>query len=275
MRMLDSYSLGLWQCQSPVHSYHLNLSLISTTGLIGHSHMDTLLSTNSRFCNGNKFLVQIPSFGTKELQLINTIRIYRVGQISHLVSIEPDFGTNAFVLQDALLLKENRLDNQPIEDTCVVHARIEKDWLKYSNNGTNTAIYTSLDKILSSLNTSQVCANNKGPTFLTADIDTVKSKCPSCPVYNNTGLDYYIQSAAVDFHRALNADIFIGNIKSSFSGLIILSRSFKRTFTYSEINGESCIRSVFQPSYNCTNCSRVKIQNVMANIQNNCLENKE
>lgn len=192
------------------------------------------------------------------------------------VPIAPDFGRNAFVLQESLLGGDHSSDYPPIEDACMVHARIEQDWLKYSNNGTNTARYTSLDKIISSLDTSQVCASNKGPTFLTADIDTVKSQCPSCPVYNNSELDYYIQSAAVDFHRAVRADIFIGNIKSSFSALVIKSRSFKRTFTYSEIDGDSCIRPVFHPGYECTNCSLVQTQNglgEMSNIQIDCLRN--
>lgn len=182
-------------------------------------------------------------------------------EIGDLLPIEPDFGTNAFVLRNDLLPKSSN-GFGIIDDACMVHARIEKDWLKFSNNGTNTAIYTSLDKILSSLDMSQVCMNTKEkrPTFLTADVDAVKSQCLLCSVFNNTGLDYYIQSAAVDFHRALKADIFIGNIISSFSALVIVSRSFERTYTYSEINGTACIRPVFQPGYNCTNCLPVKLE---------------
>lgn len=157
------------------------------------------------------------------------------------------------------------------EETCMVHARIESDWLKYSNNGTNTQIYTPLDKILSSINISQVCTGRR-PTMLTADIEAVKSQCSYCIVFNNnTGLDYYIQSAAVDFHRAMKADIFVGNIRSSFSTLVIASRNFKRTFTYSEINGKSCIRPIFQPDHKCSNCSPMDTKFGKMVIQNDCL----
>ena len=134
--------------------------------------------------------------------------------------IEPDFMVNAFVERDDLMPAAG---GEAFENACAVHARIEDDWKRYSkvkgcrnrevvapfsifdahihfavfssfntNMQGNSAVYTPLITILSSIKNSQVCAN-KNPTVLTADIKTVKSECKECIIFNNTGLKYYIQ----------------------------------------------------------------------------------
>ena len=67
-------------------------------------------------------------------------------------------------------------------------------------------------------------------------------------------LEYYIQASALDFHRALEADIFIGNVRSTFSGLVMESRNFERTYTYSRFNEVTCTRPVFRHDHTCADC---------------------
>lgn len=52
-----------------------------------------------------------------------------VMNIGDLASLESDFIVNTFDLRDDLLPD---LGDQAVEDECVVHARIEFDWKKYS-----------------------------------------------------------------------------------------------------------------------------------------------
>ena len=76
------------------------------------------------------------------------------------------------------------------------------------------------------------------------------------------------RQSAVDFHRALNADIYVGNVRSTlFSRLVMISRHFNHTFTYSQHNGESCFRQTFDPGYKCSYCTLV--DKMM--IQNGCV----
>lgn len=55
-----------------------------------------------------------------------------VRQIGDLASLKSDFLVNAFVLRDDLLPESG---DGRVEDDCVVHARIEGDWKKYSEVG--------------------------------------------------------------------------------------------------------------------------------------------
>lgn len=111
--------------------------------------------------------------------------------------------------------------------------------------GGNEDIYTPLDSILAAVQQSGLC---RSIALLTGDFATAEALCRNgvCDAFNNSGLEYYIQASALDFHRALVADVFIGNVRSTFSGLVIDSRNFERAYTYSRFNEVTCTRPVFR-----------------------------
>lgn len=174
-----------------------------------------------------------------------------IGDLSAIDDVS--FGVEAFTLRDDLIPNDFDSVSVPLAESCCTHARIESDWFKYSKG--NPAIFTPFETILSSLETSKLCKRNGKHIILTADANTVQSLCPkNCITFNKTGIEYYIQSAAVDFHLAVQAKIFIGNVKSSFTQLVFIARNFSNTYTYSEISGKkSCVRRVLNHSID-THC---------------------
>ena len=159
--------------------------------------------------------------------------------IGELVPIEPEYGISAFVLQDKILEEAGISSNYY---GCVVHARIEQDWQKYRNG----FYYVPLNDILASIDGSKLC-HGKILTFLTGSENELKQACHSCLMANKTSLNY-IQNAAVDFHIGVHAQYFTGNMQSSLSRLIMLSKGFNGTFTYSKLGESICIRRVTPPS---------------------------
>ena len=90
---------------------------------------------------------------------------------------------------------------------------------------------------------------DKNLTVLTGSASEVKQICPSCFLSNKTSLNY-IQAAAIDFHIGIYSRYFAGHMQSSLSRLIMLSKGYNGTFTYSKLDGRICLRKVVTPQQN-------------------------
>ncbi|NLD99907.1 MAG: hypothetical protein GX640_08530 [Fibrobacter sp.] len=196
----------------------------------------------SKYNNGKCLIVdnsqvsEKDSISLKDLNIKNNLWNYSEKELSKerrtgVIRAE----STKFKVLEALKLKpeyENIVKNYVSDGLDVaIQVRTESDWKKYAENkkisDSKESVYVSLDKLVSMV--SSVC--KPGNAFFTSGenhqeiVNTFSNHKFNVSYFFDPGLEYEI-NAAINFEICAQADMFIGNSRSSYSNLISLKRAF-------------------------------------------------